>query len=1414
MSNTFSKSSVYVNSLVGFTLDTKPYHSKLTEVAVEYRFEDAVNVSIIDAVASRMVKKAGWLYNYYSGGDVNNKSFGLKRVVLPGIGRTEHNTDSANTPGGFKVGRDEVTDMLGVPLVFNKKATVGIADAWLQRSGGGVEFLTQGNDFHHNYGSMEFRVSAASPTDTDQSPRWQETRAEGVLAEVTSSTRYLANRRIDETQPWSIANSDPASANYRIRQVLNAIQAQLLVTPNPSAQANLDTLFATLNTPDLPQTYEALWATLEEGGTPVISNPETGIAYTGWRGEDGTPAGSTYVDDHISRTTPSAYFFAFSDQRMRESGNGAFDDHVFPGFTVSNIQSSSPSDVDAWVLTITSVSPIAFEVAGETHGFVGAVAVGNSFNTSFVSFDTSVSGGTPAVGDIFVLVPKSRIVVAPDAPMEVWNLIKTDPLAHSRPTFSSTRYGYITDVSGNAGAVSVLDPSIPTGIVTLTAVSATSFTITSSVEPTYTGTATVNTPFNDGRLAFTIRPGTAQPFVAGDKFVVSIVNNPARAEGLDLYYGYDLDSYDNQTSVYDNQNLLDPNYNRPIDFKFDSRFTDYNLAALNLHVAETAVSGRMYRLVALSDGPGVDILHSDGVTINNYIDLASPGGGSVPVFSMPGDANPAPDIRVFEANSFKLERSSDGGATWSVVEAAIPVGTAYSNSTEGVSFTLAQGSKPFIGVRIENVAMGGDVFMWTVVNDAPVVYPAPVTLTSQTMPRIIMHTGSFWEAPGANWTITFSSSSEYTVSAIYSGGPLSGTTVPGYPMTGNLDVPGAGTNRNVTFRSEHVHFTFVRGWRGFATGDTFKFSTLARKPSILVHGSVSGWQGQAEIGRWYWNGKIGFIVNPPVAGVFKSGVSVESSDVDFAKVTVNRVRPDAPSLVYTFERLVSADFGVTFTVSRSDAGVVGHCTLNSTFRDEFVTIDIEDPSSTFSVYVQADSIQFWNAKDTIVVRPPFGTIPPAAADFLNFKKATVDRIAINLDYSTAVSSPDTTALGLTAVDAALIDISTGGVPIQVHSPEATIFNGWLPLTLDAYDAVTSLAHFPDEATEVRVKSAVSGEDVGRIYSDGTINEPVRFEWDESFFTKYLPLNASSNVVVYNSFLNEDVSVLMSERVNFLQSGGVLFEDALFNDNVNVSIAEQRFWDMRMRSSDAFSTTIADGPFAGYLAGYDNLLFDLETNTTGQFDTGSPLTDNFMRAKFLSAIVSPSAAEIAELTTLSALVNDYLVGGSVASTSLPQFLSALDLDTFASTGTPSFGIPQVGAAIDVNQASSGAAAASVAESITMVSIEDANLFDEEGFDAGGLDTEANSTAIMMATSGLPIPSTVAATYAELDTPLFSSIPVRNIEVSFVVNLTSTPTFQFWTPGAPNAVPVAAPVQISARRWRFSLAAESEVKVIVT
>lgn len=1427
MSNIRSKSSTYVNSLVNFTLDTKPYHSKLTEVAIEYRFDETMNVRIEDAVASRLLKKAGWMYSFVSGGEGALRTMPFQRLVQPDVLRAERTDNQPQNPGRWQVGNAATTntDMMGVPFVYAKKGTIGYAEVLKERAGL-RDVLVRGHDYFHSYGSSELRVSLAPANDADQTRRWQPTNAEGVMSTVTAATQQVA-----------LNISNPNSANRRIRHLLLQIQAQLVSAPKPAATAELDALLAIIDTPDLPRSYENLLAEL--AAAPVTPLPP---GFTGWVGEDNLPApGDRYVDDAFSQLTPPAYFNFFADSRLREGSTVTYHNAVSgSGFVVTNAQPMATTVPEEWTLEVFDLAPLTLSVRGSHSGFIGTVAVGSSFTSSFITFNTAATIGTPSIGDRVFLTPVSRLVVGSTAPTEVWNLIKTDPLAYSRPVFASPRYGSIQDLSGNLGHVTILDQTLPTGTVVLTATSPTQFALTSTAELSYTGTATVGVNYGDGRLGFLINASAGQPYQIGDRYYIHIVNRPAEAVEFDLYFGYDLDSYDNLTSVYNNTNPLGVAFNQPLEFRYDTRFVDYDLSAMNLQIAENAVPGRRFKLTALADGDPVATLKKDGSGPTNAVDLTDPTTGvppdpalnSVPQFSMPGDPNAAPDLLVYYANSFVLEYSDDNFTTSTFV-ANVAVNGTYSNPALGISFSLPNGSKPFIavssdaGLAVPRVE-GGDVFMFRVVNDPPVLDPAPIAFSSPNTAYLLMHGAGFWRAPGAQWQVVFTSPTEYEVRATYSTGPLVGLPLAGYPRTGAITTTGAGTYQNWTYKDDLVHFTIRAGAVGFDAGDTFSFETYDHKPSVLVHGTVSGWQPEATIGEWYWNGRIGFKLNPPRAAVFQgtglATTDLDPGDPDYGLINVTFIRPDTTNLVYTFTRLTSS-----FIVNRSDVGIVGYAALNGEFSDDYITVSLISPASSFMVQVIADELQFWNGEDTIVVRPTISALQPQVGDFISVRKAEEAKLAIALSYDGVPSPPSISPLFPLGINDDFVDLDTGPLspPIERYSPEATISNGWLPLMVDGYDATNSIAFFPDEASSQQVRSAATNQPIGRVFSLGNINEPIQFEWDPVFYDDYLKLNTRAFLVNYGTFMDEKVKVRMHERLTVLTSGGVLLEDALFTDRVNVSITEEWNWWLTMEQQESMNVVVQDSPFGGFLPGYANLPYDAEdalgldagslAAALGQYDTGAPLVDNYLRAQYLAALAAPSTAEVLELTTLSALIDPYLQPGGLGATSLVQFLAALDADPFAaSTVAPEMGLPVRGLGIDINRSDTEATTASISAAANIMLSANISSMDQEDFDVDGLDTIEDSMAILVAATAPPVPtpSPPFVSYASLETPLFTTVPVRTFVVSFPVAVPSTPTFTVWASGAPAQVQIPVVVRESARSFSFSIAAPSEVKVVVT
>lgn len=70
-----------IQSLIDYIKDIKPFHTKLSDVLVEYHHHDLVGVTITDAHKVRLRQSSTWDYNYISNGITNR--FRLPAVVLP-----------------------------------------------------------------------------------------------------------------------------------------------------------------------------------------------------------------------------------------------------------------------------------------------------------------------------------------------------------------------------------------------------------------------------------------------------------------------------------------------------------------------------------------------------------------------------------------------------------------------------------------------------------------------------------------------------------------------------------------------------------------------------------------------------------------------------------------------------------------------------------------------------------------------------------------------------------------------------------------------------------------------------------------------------------------------------------------------------------------------------------------------------------------------------------------------------------------------------------------------------------------------------------------------------------------------------------------------------------------------------------
>ena len=1497
-----NKNSKYVQSLVSFILDTKPYHSKLTDVVEEYRFSDEMTVHFDERLFTNTTTKAAWLYSHFADGvSIPSPKTKIHRLISPLFRQFPMNSDPANNRGAFKVGRDENTDLPLVPFAFDPKSIqgTGLADAFVQRNGLGTknEALLEGHDVFLSHGAYVFQIKQtistqpaiigrftqeftqyAAPDFTElvvypQTVTMPFTASTMVVtgpAVQTSSTSIQVNgaglvnvfglsdqpnydpqftERSNENllatvtsvaQVQALDKSNPSSAISLVQVVLDIIAGVLSAEPNTNAFAELAVVQNALDNDVLPSSYEELISSLYSAGVNVPAGTALNI------GSGRTKLVSNWgeVHDVLNSYSTSLYFNEYTDLSIRESGALAYDDLYLPNLIVKNIKANPfRPDYEEW--TLIAASETSFFVKGSISGVVGAATLPGSFSSSYISFDLEATNGIIIIeGEEFVLTPTTKVVVHATAPLEAWSVIKVNPQAYTRPVFSSTRYGYVMDATGVHDYITIVDQSVPTCTLVLTALSSTTFSVTDTSEPTYYAEANVNEFFDDGRFQFTIVSGTHYTYQAGDKFFIEIENNAPVADDLDLYYGFDLDAFDGNEIIYNTVNAALADYQTELGFAFDSRFVNFDWVAFNLQISQNIVSGNQWRLRAVPNVSKPLLLqNSTPSNLVNEIAVDDPlNPNAASQFDMPNsvtegvqtasDPDNVADIQLWYADSFALEYFDESLGIW-VTADTVPVGSTYNG--HGFSFNLIEASKPYISARVRSswavpgsgvvqseTVEGGDLFYWVIRNDPP-VQQEPSCLESIRIPRLVMHGDSYHFTVPAKWYLNFTSATTYSLQGYYTTGDLNGYQVLSEPL--QIDLSDGYSYHN---ESLSLHWTVI-GASGFGVGDQFTFETFEKKPIFLVHGSVSGWQESAEIDKYYWNGKIGFKIRSPKVELFENGLLVKDWVSSHGLVTVTKLRYDTTSAVY---RVYAHNDGY-WTLYR-DGAIVG--AGETSVSDKFISLNLPTviQGAALTIHVTADEMDFSMGQDLAIVRTTPGRAP-RTDDFVLFSRTREDSISISVKAKDSNHAIDLSVLGPTNIDLRYINHTTGsGVPLSVTSPETSVLSGWLPALTVKRDNGTSLADFSDSAVTHEVYSATIGEKIGSVHQLSGSTDYV-FEWDSTFAENYLPINTEASIVTYGSGMNESVRVNITEGIQFLLSGGGTSDSAMFNDPVNVAISEQYVLKLKSSYNTDVTVNVDDSPFGGFLPGFDTARYDLEDGVNGYFDAGQAFTGMFERARVLDLQNVLSPTEQAEYNDLIGLLAPYLTDDSGVITSpgqmsLTQFIDLLEQDPPINY-TPQyfgFGIPAVGMAMEITDYHGGkpyggvdpenveGAGALIEEALTIRSYDFGYAYDQSGFDAGGFDVPSDSTVTVYSASLPPVPNTgiPSGAYADFETPLTVPAPGgRVIEITFAHVVGSTPQFYVWKPTDPAPQVISVVERVSDTLFRFSMPSVTELKLIV-
>jgi hypothetical protein len=1473
-----NKNSLYIGALTSFILDTKPYHAKLTEVQEIYQFADNMTVNIRENSFHEITAKANWTYSYFSGG-ISEISPGVGQPMLfhelvnPLVRGYTVNDDPSNTLGAFKAFRDENTDLPLVPFAFDPKSYdgAGLSDAFVSRVGfyQANEPLLEGHDFYLSQGAYTFQIK-----------------------QTTSSHPIVVGRFVHE---YTAADA-PFPKNVTL-PFTNADSLTIITPQGNAQQQSLDTLritgpgfvtvFGLSGTPN----YQPLFSSRVNDG--VLS-----AAIIGAQSTDLT------LSTNLARGVFTDYSTSGSvgaEANVRENGELAYDSLFQDVLQITNIK-ASPFTTNYEEYTLEASSENTLIIYGSSSEIIGSVTVGDSYNSLSLAFVTSFVNPSDVltIGTKYVLTPSAKITVHHDAPLEAWSIINVHPRAYTRPVFNTIRYGFIQSQDYIKGHITIIDPTLPSGTLILTCIDPLHFQLSSTAEPSYSAIVNVSELFNDGRVSFTIIPGTDYTFTTHDKFFIEILNEPAMADGLDIYFGYDTEPYDEDIAVYNTINSSLPNFQQKLGFGYDSRFVGYDLNSLGLELSDTVIHGRQWRIRALPDYTQPLNLHNaqGAIPINQVNEIASNdplNPDAVAQYDMPNDVtsegitssndpDTLPDVKLWYANKFDVQYLS--GNTWvSIGEAS--VGVPFNSVPHGLAFTIQQTSKPYIASEIisssytdeanpysTEAVYGGDVIVFTVKNSAP-VQTEFAGLTSRRIPRLVMYGSGFYKSTAAKWSVTFTDENTYVLQGIHSSGDLNGSTI--FPGNG-LVIDTNAVGNSYLNSDHHLHFTVFKGQNGLANDDSFTFVTFDEQPTFLVHGSVSGWQADASVDEWYWNGKIGFKIKSPKVRLFSSDTLYDignSWSTSSGTILLNNIRVDAPSMIYTAKSHVNGHWMLYRDgklISDGDTNLV----------DEFINITMPTAVSgaIWNFEVQGSQFQMAEGNDLAIIRTTPGR-SPTNADFVLLERTRADSIQIAIHPKDTAHTISLQPLAPAVTDLRLVDHNANsGVPLSATSPETAVLSGWLGTVSEFYDKGTSPAVFRDTATSVVVRAASTGETIGTVQNIADVSSETKtiFRWDPAFHNKYLPLNAQATIVSAGSGTHEKVNVKICDNVFLLVSGGILTENALFQDSVDIDILESQQMNILQNYLETANTTITDTGFTGFLPGYDNTAFDFELGTgnvqnesdaSGSYDAGIPLTEWFLQAQSLALLPSMTPAQQNLYNDLLDRISPWLTE-DILSTTISEFtnnISANPVYNFSAdyiSTLNGFGIPDVGLGIEINTTNTASVGTSINESLSILSESSSYSLNENGFGISGLDLYSPSTTYLFSSIPAPIDTvptvipvssiipgktyriisigttnftsigaatntvlemftatsvgvgtgTVMIDYDSYETSLkVNSIGAESIQLTFGMSIATAPNIYIWRIGTMYPEPVTVLQRKDSRTFTFSVPSPGEMKVIV-
>jgi hypothetical protein len=161
-----SNKSQYVQGLVDYVLDTKPYHCKISEIIEQYDFYDSFNVNIKDNIFIDIELSSVWEKSYFNDGQRSRfltPSYNLPRYSLES---NQHYYDSTlSTASNFGKANYLLTSY-GIDNAYQLRASRGIESVIVN----GTESLAEGLDYYVSKGMLSVKLNEPSSAVR----KWQE----------------------------------------------------------------------------------------------------------------------------------------------------------------------------------------------------------------------------------------------------------------------------------------------------------------------------------------------------------------------------------------------------------------------------------------------------------------------------------------------------------------------------------------------------------------------------------------------------------------------------------------------------------------------------------------------------------------------------------------------------------------------------------------------------------------------------------------------------------------------------------------------------------------------------------------------------------------------------------------------------------------------------------------------------------------------------------------------------------------------------------------------------------------------------------------------------------------------------------------------------------------------------------------